>query len=583
MKKEISSFITKNKYLIFILLLVFCIFQYGIEKICGFTMYPDEFGYWASAANVVGYDWSEVASLGSYYSFGYSLVLIPLLKLFQNGVSAYRAAIAINMCFMCIGMFLLLQILRRIFPNISNIKRVFISGIAVMYPPWIFYTQMTLAESLLMVLYISICWLLICLIQKPNVLTAIALAVTLVYLYSVHMRTVGIIIACLIMLVLWGLSNPSIRKQLLVFLAVLFGACVIVLIIKRNVVLQVFSYADAETLSVNDYGSQWNKFRQILSPSGIIQLLIGILGKVFYLGLASFGTFYWALIWSLKETILLLKKIWKKRECYIQNWVAVFLFLSVVGEILISSIYMHGSVKVDCLLYGRYNEFLMPVLMVFGIAIMYRSKKLFQGMIMQGVISGLMIPALLYYINKNQMQGIRGYFVAGISYVLDEPNFEPVDFLVKAWLFGWLLMAVMAVLIWISKRIRGAAWMTSVVIVIEILLGLHVSYDHTYQVNKSIYPDLLISETIAAEGNEQDEVVYLNEDAYAFVSFQQMQLLDKSIKVATEEQIENLEEMGRFLIVYKESKYVDLLKKQYDNQVISPSFYLYYNDTPTKE
>lgn len=46
-----------------IILIIFGIFQYGIGKICGFTMVPDEFGYWASAAEKIGYDWSEVTSL----------------------------------------------------------------------------------------------------------------------------------------------------------------------------------------------------------------------------------------------------------------------------------------------------------------------------------------------------------------------------------------------------------------------------------------------------------------------------------------------------------------------------------------
>lgn len=567
-----------DKYLILILLLLFCIFQYGIEKICGFTLYPDEFGYWSSAANVVGYDWSEVASLGSYYSFGYSLVLIPILKIFGGGVAAYKAAIAVNVCFVCIGIFLLMGILKRIFPHISNLKRIFISGMAAMYPPWIFYMQMTLAESLLMMLFVLICWLIICLIQKPNVMTAGLLAIALVYIYSVHMRTVGIIIACLMMLVLWGLSNPAIRKQLLLFLVVLFIACVIVLVIKRNVVLQVFSYADAETLAVNDYGSQWEKFRKILSPDGVFQLLIAVTGKLFYLGLSSFGTFYWFLWWSARETFRLLKKIWQKRECYVQNFLAAFLLLSVIGEVLISSIYMHGSVKIDCLLYGRYNEFLIPVLMVFGIAAMYRSRRLLYGLLMQAALTGIMIPGLFYYIRKNNMEGIRGYFVTGISYFLDKDNFEPKEYLITAWLVGIVLMTFAAVIVWVSKRIRGAAWVLILAIAMEIICAIRVSNDYTYQVNKNIYPDLLIAETIESVGKPEDEIVYLNEGIYVFVSFQQMQMPKRSIKVASEEQLQQLESMGRFLITDSKSKYNEILKEQYDRQVISPTFHLYYNE-----
>lgn len=109
-------------YLIFIILIIICIFQYGIHKICGFTIYPDEFGYWASAAKAVGYDWTEVASLGSYYSFGYSVLLIPLLKLFRNGVTVYRAAVAVNMILMCLSVPVIYQIIGRLFSEKESPK-----------------------------------------------------------------------------------------------------------------------------------------------------------------------------------------------------------------------------------------------------------------------------------------------------------------------------------------------------------------------------------------------------------------------------------------------------------------------------
>lgn len=570
-------------YLSIIFLIIFCIFQYGIRKICGFTMYPDEFGYWSTAAKAVGYDWSEVASLGSYYSFGYSLVLIPILKLFHGGVSAYRAAIAVNMFFMLVGMLLLQDIMRRVFPNISEFKKIFVSGIAVLYPPWIFYMQMTLAEALLMLLFIFISWLLVCFIQKPRVLTAVILAVTLIYIYSVHMRTIAVVIACLITITLWGISKPAIRKQFLLFLAVMLMAGIIVIFIKRNVILQVFSYADAETLSINDYGSQWSKIRQILSIQGMLELTVEVLAKLFYLGLASFGIVYWALGWSIHETVLLIKKIAAKKSCYIQDWVALFLLLSVAGEILISSIYMHGSAKIDCLIYGRYNEFLVPVFIIFGMAAMFRSRHLFSGVSLQGVLSGLLIPVLLVYIESKHMEGIRGYFVPGISSFMKEESFLPGRFLLRAWIGCFGIMVIVAVFITASKRIRGAAWMLSGIFVIEILMGIQINSHYTYSVNKAIFPDLLIAETIKGKADEEDAVVYLDEGIPEFIDFQQMQLPEMSIKVAGEGEVEKIGEKGRFLIVCRDSKYQEMFRERYDKQVISPSFILYYSEEKMPE
>ena len=43
-------------YSVYILLILFGVYAYGIKKICCFTLFPDEFGYWASAANMAGYN-----------------------------------------------------------------------------------------------------------------------------------------------------------------------------------------------------------------------------------------------------------------------------------------------------------------------------------------------------------------------------------------------------------------------------------------------------------------------------------------------------------------------------------------------
>ncbi len=81
----------KNKavvYLILLILLCFCLCQYGLQRIFGFSLFPDEFGYWAPAAKMLGWDWSETTSLGSYYSFGYSLILAPILYFVKDSIMA---------------------------------------------------------------------------------------------------------------------------------------------------------------------------------------------------------------------------------------------------------------------------------------------------------------------------------------------------------------------------------------------------------------------------------------------------------------------------------------------------------------
>ena len=58
-----------NIFLYVGIIIAIACFLYGIFGVFGFSAYPDEFGYWAPAAAIFGYDWSEITSLGSYYSY----------------------------------------------------------------------------------------------------------------------------------------------------------------------------------------------------------------------------------------------------------------------------------------------------------------------------------------------------------------------------------------------------------------------------------------------------------------------------------------------------------------------------------
>lgn len=576
-----------NIYLIFIILIIFCVFQYGINKICGFTLVPDEFGYWSSAARVVGYNWSAVASLGSYYSFGYSFILIPILKLFDDGVAAYRAAVTVNMLLMCASIFLMLGILKRMFPETDKIKRILVSGIAILYPSWIFYMQMTMTEALLMFLFVLIVYLFICLMQKTKVATAVLLAVSLIYIYCVHMRTVGVLIACVVTLALWmALERPK-AKPVLAFWSALLLFVVLAVLLKQNTITEVFANADADVLMGNDYGSQWGKFRQIFTARGILQFVKETVAKVFYLGLASFGIFYWGIGFAVKKTVSLIRKLLKKQKGEIVEWTAVFLLLSAVAEILISSIFMYQSSVIDTLIYGRYDEFIVPVFLLIGIIAMGRSRWLFQGTLIMGTGTGLFIPVILNVIESRRLSGLRGYMVAGISYLLKEDNLNIYLFFRDTWMLGFGVMLLTAFLVWMAKKSRSAVWVLMGIIVLEIVAGLHISHHYTYRVNSSNFMDLCIAEEIKDNIGPEDRIVYLDEGKPEYIDFLQMQLGEKSIEVIPKEDMasENDNMTGNafddgqklFLITHIDSQYKNQLEKLFDKCIASNTFNLYYN------
>ena len=116
-KRRKFKFDENKAYTVLFALIIFAIFQYAIERIYVFFLYPDEFGYWSSAATILGWDWQEVASLGSYYSFGYSIWLLPILKFITGAPGTYRGAILINLLLMYLSFFQVTKIAERIIPR----------------------------------------------------------------------------------------------------------------------------------------------------------------------------------------------------------------------------------------------------------------------------------------------------------------------------------------------------------------------------------------------------------------------------------------------------------------------------------
>lgn len=565
-------------YLIYILLIIFAIFGYGIRKICCFTLFPDEFGYWASAARWAGYDWSDMAGLGSYYSFGYGMLLFPLMKLIPDGILLYRAAVGLNVFLVCVSVFLMQGIVRELFPQKDPVGRVFVSGIAALYPAWIVYMQTTMAEALLMFLFVLITRLLTGLMRKPGALRAAGLAFALVYLYCVHMRTLGVVIACAAVIAIWGAGDRIVKKTVIVFFLTLLAAGALSFCMKRFVIAEVFGQAKESVLSTNDYGGLWVKVREVFTLPGVIHFAMGIVGKVFYLGLAGFGLFYPAMGWCVGRL--------RKREGEPQSGIALFLLLSVVFEILICTVYMIKKENVDSLIYGRYNDFLMPVLIAVGACALTGSRHPFRISALSSAASAVMAFALALLVEKEGREGIREYMVVGICYLLRRDSFEPYLYFASTLLLGAGMIFFAAFILRLSCRREGWGWMLGFVLLMEVALGLRASHQIPYHYNKTHFIDQVIAQTIEDEMSGDRAVIYLKEDRTKYIDAIQMMLGSRPIKAVEPEAFfdQDLEgnesgktTAGDFVITVSWTEYGARLEKMFDRHVEANSFHLYYN------
>ncbi|MCM1154981.1 MAG: hypothetical protein NC392_06425 [Roseburia sp.] len=591
--------------------LFFCIYQFGIYKIYGFSLYPDEFGYWANAADWLGYDWSGTASLGYYYSFGYSFILAPVLRVFPGGVAAYRAAIAVNMLLQCISAGLLWGILKRIYilpkknaaekesyseTDILEVRAVFAVGAAVFYPAWTFYTQMTIAESLLAFLYLLICYQFVLLFEKPKMILIISLSLSFLYLYYVHMRTIGVVIAGILVLLLFILYRLKNKKMLLAAVTLLFISAGAGMWMKNIVIDAVYSSADAAHLAANDYAGRLTSLKGMFTAGSLFQLLQSAVGKLYYLGMASFGLFYPALFLCIRRSFFFWKALLTKKSAgnkkeaeessADKDWMYFFLLLSMLGQFLVSAIATSGGGgRQDALIYGRYNEFFLPLFIAIGVIRLFECRHLIREILFSAGISSVLFGITFLTALQNDSTIMYGCFAPGLNYLTKEIYaYQVVREYPKAFLFGIFLMALVMTCIGIARYIRRNTFIAGLFIVMtEILLTFCLNEKYTWYFNDINYYDLRISEHMGEYAEEP--ITYLYSGGNQYIDLIQFNLPDRTIEIYKElddsgsprnwEEIEIFLPGKGFLLVDNGSLYLADLEEKYERCMEGSSFVLF--------
>lgn len=560
-----------------IIVLIFAVFQFGIKQICGFTVYPDELGYWASAAKAVGWDWSEIASLGSYYSFGYSVILTPILYFAPDSITAYQIAIFVNMLFMCIGFFLLCIISEKLFGTMQRTLRYLASGAAVLCPAWIFYMQTTLVEALLFSLFVFVICLFICFIEKPRVWTGVLLTGLLVCFYIIHMRTVGTMLACGITLILWGCVYSKNRKYVFIVLGLAITALIGAFYIKEFIQQSVYVAATTEELSVNDYAGKVENIQYIFSIEGFGRLLSHMAGKAVYWGVASLGLVYWAFAWMLGQIRDAVIRIKQKQEPEIKDWYALFLLLASCAQAAVSSVFYIRGENLDVYMNGRYIDFLVPVLIMTGLYSLYTNKHIWKKTLFFCLLHIMLTAITGFSVWNKETQNIRGFFQIGINWLLNSDAVDTRLHLIKIASAGVLFLAFVAFLVWFMKKKEVFIWIFSILMLVEMLIALEAGIQYTYYTNGFNYRELVLLDIVEEKCVPGAQVYYLDDGSEQWIDFIQMQMCDESIQVIKEENWEQEQKKVDILFAANNKKNKELYSSQFDRCVEESLLLLFYN------
>lgn len=569
---------TSDLYTVILLLILFTIYRYGISRIYGMIEYPDEFGYWSSAAGILGWDWSQMASRGSYYSFGYSLILLPFLKFCEDSITAYRMAVMVNFLLQACSLFLLKGIYRRIFTKQVEGEEMLPIGLAMLYPAWGFYAQTTLADSLLIFMVILIGYFWVRFTCVPNFGWGMALVAALIYNYSVHMRSAGVLAAVVVALLLWAWKNNSHGKKVFFLLLAIILLLFFLMNLKEIVQESVFSYAGKERLNTNDYGGQWQKVSFLFSLEGMKQAVTVLMGKVLYLGIAGFGFVFMAVCGCVESL-----NGWRKRKEAsgketkdVKEWFSVFLLLVILGQLAVCVIYTIHSADADWLIYGRYLEAVVPLAVFTGASSALQKKKKGKLYLEFGALYTLAAGSCICKVYKTADSYIRGEHSVATNFLIGDGNVNPVQFFLKVWLAGMLVMAAGYLVIkgFQNKKISGLVFVSTCMVLA--LWTISSGKIYIYGANANMAKEQILVNVLKEQGEEGKELCYLEEGKQDWICYVQMQLREKTLDVIKIEELENKNPSKIAVVADGNSEYLEYLEENYNRKIAGKFHYVFY-------
>lgn len=417
----IKTFVSKKKEKIYIMIgcaIIFIAVLWNLANIDIIYITSDEFGYWADAAYFAGLDWSNVTKNISYYSFGYGAVLTPLIKFLSDPVIAYRAAIIVNSIFLTGSFLVLISIAKQLFDKMPKMVLIAASWAIAVYSSNIYLSQLTLSENLLWFIYNVLVLNIIHLNKKFTWKKGFLFVFLVVYMYSVHLRCLAIVCSSILFLLCLLIVKKIGWKQLLCLCGLLLVLFCCSNYIKNILIYNL--YENGEVIASNDYTGQIGKLSMLFSAKGLKLFIIGLLGKIYYLGASTFLLFFWGIWFILKKLINTLKSDFMQEDMPVY----IFLFCSLAAVLMVSSIYMLDSARIDTLIYGRYNEYILAPILLCGLLELYQNVRRW-GLL--AFFCSIQFLLTLYVSNVLADRGFVGYVypaIAGILPLLPSYNMD---------------------------------------------------------------------------------------------------------------------------------------------------------------
>lgn len=371
--------------------------------------FEDGLGTMATAAYLAGYDWSNfLAADGYYYKYGQSLWYLLPFFLIPHAVLRYRVMLIINSVLTSFIPVLAWRIAEGKL-HIEKRTAFLIAFLTGIYPSILLYCKYTWAETNLMVLpwvYLLLLLKIYGIEEKHRIRDSIFLAAAVVYAFMSHQRGMVLILAVTLTLVcmqftLWRMScmrcvscdtgcvsHSAIsfdeKKGIFwpAYLLTLGAGLLVDFILSGWQKTYVYAGAVMEHNTLRDFLKP-ELYRKLLSEEGLRVVLDTVVGWLFHSGASTFGCAFLGLLFMIGVVWRWLRGQERQEYGYlVVSLMGLFCYFGALALGLLFFFqdlygYFDGSrvERCDHLLFGRYLESSVPILLFLGLTVLWGGKK----------------------------------------------------------------------------------------------------------------------------------------------------------------------------------------------------------------
>lgn len=239
----VKDFLFTHKELLFqylIAIILYKIVSYRLGNAVMPILLNDEYGYWANSSFMMGLDWSGITQNISYYSYGYSfmLVLVRLAARFigyTGWSSIYGLACVLNILLIVVSFFIAARLCRRYMHSLNWLTRSLVCFVVMLYPANTVYAHTTMTECAMMFMFWVFLYIMMRVTDKPGILNHIAFGAAAVYIYVIHQRALSVLITAIMIVIFVKLMRISKMRHVTAFFAAAYSSFLLQSVMKKHI------------------------------------------------------------------------------------------------------------------------------------------------------------------------------------------------------------------------------------------------------------------------------------------------------------------------------------------------------------